>query len=58
MAVTRLKRKELRNKLVAKRRLNKIQQLNAKPVIKEVDVEAIKKEFAANKGKKSADMAE
>lgn len=55
MAVTRLKRKALRNKLVVKKRLNRIQQLNAKPVIKEVDVEAIKKEFAAKKGKESAE---
>lgn len=51
MAVTRLKRKDRRNKAVAKNKVARIQQLNSKPVIKNVDVEAITEEFAS-KGKK------
>jgi hypothetical protein len=46
MAITRLKRKGKRNKVRAKVRLVNIQRLNATPVIKSVDVEAIKEEFA------------
>ena len=55
MAVTRLKRKGRRNKVVAKGKVARIQRLTAQPVIKNVDVEAIKEEFAKNasKGKKA-----
>lgn len=56
MAVTRLERKGRKNKSVAKRKTDNIKRLSASPVIKKVDVEAIKAEFAANskKGKKKA----
>ncbi len=46
MAVTRLKRKAKRNKTRAAVRQANMKNLNAKPVIKSVDVEAIKAEFA------------
>lgn len=49
MAVTRLERKGLRNKSRAINRKRIMQQQNAQPVIKKVDVEAIKAEWAANK---------
>jgi len=45
MAVTRLKRKTLKNRMRAGDKNHVIQQLNAKPVIKNIDVEAIKKSF-------------
>ena len=45
MAVTRLKRKAKRNKQTASIRRATIQQLTAKPVIKNVDVEAVKASF-------------
>lgn len=45
MAVTRLERKGLRNKARANNKQKKIKQLNAQPVIKKVDVEAIKAEW-------------
>jgi hypothetical protein len=54
MAVTRLKRKEKRNRAKANNRVNAIKQLTKKPVIKNVDIEAIKAEFAA----KAADTKE
>lgn len=47
MAVTRLKRKAKRNKQTSSIRRATIQQLTAKPVLKNVDVEAIKASFAA-----------
>lgn len=46
MAVTRLKRKDKRNKAVAKARVQRIKQLTLTPVIKKVDVEELKKSFA------------
>lgn len=46
MAVTRLKRKGAKNKSRAKTRTKTIQRLNAKPVYKNVDVEAVKAEWA------------
>lgn len=49
MAVTRLKRKARRNVSRAKARVAEIKRLNAKPTIKQVDVEAIKKSFQENK---------
>ncbi len=45
MAVTKLKRKARRNRQRQNTRVIKIKQLNAKPVIKNVDVEKIKEEF-------------
>ncbi len=45
MAVTRLKRKDRVNKARANNRQAKIKQLTAKPVIKNVDVEALKASF-------------
>ncbi|WKN31728.1 hypothetical protein PZB74_22540 [Porifericola rhodea] len=45
MSVTRLKRKGLRNKAVAKKRQDTIKQLTKQPPIKNIDVEAIKAEF-------------
>lgn len=53
MAVTRLERKGRKNKSRAKARVQRIKHLNEAPVVKNVDVEAIKAEFA----KKSADPA-
>jgi len=52
MAITRLKRKDRKNKSRATNKIRKIQFLNSKPVIKQVDIEKIKKEFA-QKGKKA-----
>jgi hypothetical protein len=49
MAVTRLKRKERRNMAKANDRQAKIKQFTTKPVIKNVDIEAIKLEFAQKK---------
>jgi hypothetical protein len=51
MAVTRLKRKDRKNKSVAKNKVSRIQHLNSKPVIKNVDVEAIAEGFSANSKK-------
>jgi len=49
MAVTRLIRKAKKNRTVSKRRTSQIKFHTAKPVIKNIDVEAIKAEFAAKK---------
>ncbi len=49
MAVTRLERKGRTNKARANNRKAVLKQQNFKPTIKKVDVEAIKKEFEANK---------
>jgi hypothetical protein len=51
MAVTRLERKGQRNVAKAKARVKRIKFLSQRPVIKNVDVEAIKAEFAANVAK-------
>ncbi|MHB9147024.1 MAG: hypothetical protein ACYC2U_00975 [Candidatus Amoebophilus sp.] len=48
MAVTRLERKVKRNRMNAIKRQNRIKQLLKKPVIKNVDIEAIKASFANN----------
>ncbi|MEM7551552.1 MAG: hypothetical protein AAF363_17850 [Bacteroidota bacterium] len=45
MAVTRLERKLKRRRIKAENRKNEIQALNTKPVIRDVDVQAIKEEF-------------
>jgi hypothetical protein len=47
MAVTRLQRKDMRNKARANNRVKRIKQLTKMPVIKNVDIEEIKKSFAA-----------
>lgn len=47
MAITRLKRKGRKNKLKAKIRAQKIKLEGFTPVIKQVDVDAIKEEFKA-----------
>jgi hypothetical protein len=47
MAVTRLKRKEKRNKIVAKTRVAKIKFLTKRPVVKKVDIEELRKEAKA-----------
>lgn len=53
MAVTRLKRKDRRNKARAINKNKRIKQLTALPVIKNIDIEEIKAEFAKKgKGKK------
>lgn len=54
MAVTRLKRKGLRNKLRAKERKENIKSLTHLPPIKNVDIEQAKEEFAKKSGKTSA----
>ena len=51
MGVTRLERKGRKNKSVSKRRTANIKLHQQKPVIKNVDIEAIKAEFEANKSK-------
>ena len=51
MASTRLVRKALRNRTVSKKRLSAIKRLTSKPVLKNVDVEQIKEEFANRKAK-------
>ncbi|HXA02256.1 MAG TPA: hypothetical protein VNW99_09730 [Cytophagaceae bacterium] len=43
MAVTRLKRKEKRNKIVAKKRVANIKALTKVPVIRKVDIEELRK---------------
>lgn len=48
MGVTRLKRKDRRNAARANKRVEDIKRISAKPVIKNVDVEAIKASFAKN----------
>ncbi len=48
MAVTRLKRKDRKNKARANNKQRIIKQLLATPVIKNVDVEALKAQFSAS----------
>lgn len=57
MAVTRLKRKGKRNKAVAGQRLSSIKLLTATPVIKNVDVEALKAGFSGKGESKPASKA-
>ncbi|PWJ44704.1 hypothetical protein [Sediminitomix flava] len=49
MASTKLVRKDRRNKMRAIALQNTIQRMSAKPVIKKVDIEEIKKSFEAAK---------
>jgi len=52
MAVTRLERKDRKNKARANNKKARIKFLSKKPTIKRVDIEAIKKEFEAKKTEK------
>ncbi len=52
MAVTRLKRKERRNNAIAQARVAELKRITMRPVIKNIDIEAIKKSFAEKKGQK------
>ena len=47
MGVTRLKRKDRRNKSKANARVKRIKQLTLTPVIRKIDVEELKKSFSA-----------
>lgn len=59
MAVTRLERKGQRNKAKAKARVNRIKLLSKRPTLKNVDVEAIKAEWAKKGAKpEKAEKAE
>jgi hypothetical protein len=49
MTVTRLQRKDRKNRARAVNKKVIIKQLLVKPVIKKIDIEAIKKEFEAKK---------
>lgn len=49
MAITELKRKGRKNRAVANNKTNAIKQLLRKPVVKNVDVDAIKASFAEKK---------
>lgn len=49
MGITRLKRKDRRNSNRANARVARIKLLTTKPVIKNIDVEAIKKSFEEKK---------
>lgn len=53
MAVTRLERKVKRNRINATKAQNRIKQLLRKPVIKNIDLEAIKATFTKQEGPKS-----
>ena len=54
MAVTRLKRKNRKDKAKSAVRRQTLKIQNAKPVIKKIDIEAIKEEFKAKAAKKKA----
>ncbi|HNR72907.1 MAG: hypothetical protein KF856_12080 [Cyclobacteriaceae bacterium] len=51
MSVTRLKRKNRKDKAKAARRRTDLKNQNFKPVAKAVDIEKIKEEFKAKKAK-------
>lgn len=58
MASTRLQRKERKNRVVAKKKVDAIQRLNKKPVIKNIDVDKIKEEFKKGNINKPVDFDE
>ncbi len=58
MAVTRLKRKLKKNKITAAKRQERIKQLSKKPVIKNLDIEEIKKSFTQQQNKKVTSASE
>jgi hypothetical protein len=51
MAVTRLKRKDKRNKSIATNKIEAIKYLRQRPEIKLIDIDAIKAEFAQKAAK-------
>ncbi|MCC5945749.1 MAG: hypothetical protein JJT94_12510 [Bernardetiaceae bacterium] len=53
MSVTRLERKTKRRRNKSNQRRAVMKRLNAQPVIKNVDIEAIKKEFEAKKNEEN-----
>jgi hypothetical protein len=53
MAVTRLKRKNRKDKSKAKVRRQSLKNQNFKPVLKSVDVEKVKEEFSSGGEKKA-----
>lgn len=55
MAVTRLERKVKKNRINAEKRQARIKQLLKRPVIKNVDIEAIKASFTKKSGKKDSE---
>ncbi len=57
MGVTRLKRKDRRNKVVANGRVATIKQQSLRPVIKNVDIEELKASFSAAPAKKATKKA-
>lgn len=58
MGVTRLKRKDRKNKARANNKINRVKQLNAMPVIRNIDIEAIKASFGTVSKKKAAPKVE
>ena len=58
MGVTRLKRKAKRNKQTAAKRQHSIKQLSSKPVIKNIDKEAIKASFGTPSAKNEKEQGE
>jgi hypothetical protein len=54
MAVTRLKRKNLKDKTKSRQRNQALKLQNFKPVMKSVDIEKIKEEFKAKAAAKKA----
>jgi hypothetical protein len=57
MAITRLVRKALRNRTVSRKRQDNLKRLTLKPVIKNVDIEQIKEEFANKKAASASKKA-
>ena len=53
MGSQKLKRKALRNRVKAKVRIQNIKDLQAKPILKNVDIEALKEEFKKKPVKKA-----
>lgn len=53
MAVTRLKRKNRKDKVKSRQRNQALKLQNFKPVMKAVDIEKVKEEFKANAEKKA-----
>ena len=51
MGATKLIRKELKNRVVSKKRTTAIKRITKTPVLKNVDIEKIKQEFEQNKAK-------
>jgi len=58
MGYTKLNRKKLKNRLRGQQKGQKIKELNAKPVIKNVDVQAIKESFRKGQGTKPEEATE